>query len=265
MAIGLADFGLSLLNSAFGVRRQEMNNDFASDESQRNREFQERMSNTSYQRAMADMEKAGLNPMLAYSQGGASLPTGSTASPVSFGNADFTQSLYASSAARAAEADADTKGDFANAANVNAMASAEQAATAAKDQRKRGSLIDAQVDKIESEIQSLKTERDKADALIKLLGQHYLNAVQENVNQVEINSQIKAIVNKLKAEIPLLKSQQFLNTMSGQLASARTKLTDEQTRSARVDANASESFGEIGATTGKLRPFLELLWNVFKR
>lgn len=42
-----------------------------------NREFQERMSSTSYQRAVEDMKKAGLNPILAFANGGASTPGGS--------------------------------------------------------------------------------------------------------------------------------------------------------------------------------------------
>lgn len=54
--------------------------DFNAEQAQQNRSFQENMANTSYQRRVEDLKAAGLSPMLAYSQGGAAVPTGGQAS-----------------------------------------------------------------------------------------------------------------------------------------------------------------------------------------
>lgn len=54
--------------------------EFNSAEAQKQREWQEYMANTQYQRAMKDMQKAGLNPILAASGISGGVPSGATAS-----------------------------------------------------------------------------------------------------------------------------------------------------------------------------------------
>ena len=53
---------------------------FSADQAAQQMAFQERMANSQYQRGVADMQAAGLNPALAYSQGGAVAPSGAMAS-----------------------------------------------------------------------------------------------------------------------------------------------------------------------------------------
>lgn len=75
-------FGQAGQNSANAqnVAISNANNEFNAEQAALNRDFQERMASTQWQRAVGDMSSAGLNPMLAYSQGGNSAPSGSSAS-----------------------------------------------------------------------------------------------------------------------------------------------------------------------------------------
>lgn len=89
-SIGLGDFGREVDNAAntalsfipgigdYMATKDANEKNVASAREQM--AFQERMSNTGYQRATADMKAAGLNPMLAYTQGPASTPSGALAS-----------------------------------------------------------------------------------------------------------------------------------------------------------------------------------------
>lgn len=74
---GSREAGYQRSFSSEAVRKANL---FNLQQTREQREFQTEMSNTAYQRSMADMRKSGLNPILAFSQGGASTPNSSAAS-----------------------------------------------------------------------------------------------------------------------------------------------------------------------------------------
>lgn len=82
---------------------------FESDQAQRAMDFSERMSNTTYQRAVSDLKAAGLNPILAYGNLGTSAPAGFA------GAGSAASGSTASSSSASGSAASGSKGDYSSA------------------------------------------------------------------------------------------------------------------------------------------------------
>ncbi|QCS36609.1 minor capsid protein [Capybara microvirus Cap3_SP_481] len=73
-------WGTGATASALSQAMMQEANRYNAEQAELNRQWQEHMANTAYQRAMKDLAKAGLNPILAYTNGGAATGSGAMAS-----------------------------------------------------------------------------------------------------------------------------------------------------------------------------------------
>jgi hypothetical protein len=172
-----------------------------------NTAFQERMSNTAYQRQVQDLQAAGLNPMLAYIKGGgASTPSG-TVLPMQ--NAISSGVASAESAARTSKAPSEIaniqQDTILKRANSWLTETQNSLNLASADQKRSHiNFMENQVNKIQAEIKNIPLEGDRLIAAAKQLSAQIPLLTQQRLTDVQREKSIQWMALKTMVEGDLL-------------------------------------------------------------
>ena len=240
----LSDFAQGAF-SWLGAEQQNRRQQEAAEQAQA---FSAQQFATRYQTTVADMKAAGLNPMLAYSQGGGSPPSGVQANVPANSGAAAVGGYQAAKAnsAQVANIEADTANKSAQADLWRAQAGAANASAG---------QANASVGQIQQATEKIKKEIE--------------NMPSGMVNGLTVG---QWNTNILRRTAEMLKEQAFNYAEQGHtqeqqrdyLRQLAAKLVQD-TKLAEIDVRAASAFGEVGKTVGALRPFLELIYNALVR
>lgn len=194
---------------------------WATDEGQRNFEREMYMSNTAMQRKVDDLKLAGLNPMLAYQQGGASTPTSSSPG----GSA---ASMAQASGAQASTGGGQVPSRLAMSPILNASAADVMRSMA------QTSLVEAQKDNIQADTK----------AKLGLTGptMHQTQLMErQSQDIVKKWDEVDARINHYKAQTKSEESRDWLNQMQAEVAEAVQSLTKQQEKTNKGLASLQEA------------------------
>lgn len=236
-------------NSAFNAAEAEKNRFFNQYEAQQSRAFNQSealaqrqwttdMSNSSYQRAVADMKAAGLNPMLAYQQGGASSAGGSSASggaasgaaasaagnatmrnPVSSGTLGFTAAMQsAQTAAQVRNIEADTQVKAAQKSNIEADTTVKHGQPALQSSQTelnaaQKALVEKQVDQVTAQTKLTETEVRKVLNDIANIAQTRMLTIEQTKKVMQETANLLVEQARTKAQTSQISTQQILQKL----------------------------------------------------
>lgn len=149
-------------------------NQFNAEEAQKQRDFEEWMSSTAYQRQVKDMQAAGVNPAMAMqTSGGAATPSGASASSVTpaaagFSFSDLMQFFLLPVQKKLLAAQAKQASDQGEAALINAGANVRNAGTNERNAGTAEKNATSQRMQAETERMRVSIEKARADAQIRV-------------------------------------------------------------------------------------------------
>jgi hypothetical protein len=269
----VADLGMNLMGNMFADQRQSdqqsfnreqqfQSQSFNSAQAAANRDWQEKMSNTAYQRSVKDLEAAGLNPMLAYTHTGASTPGGSSASssPASSGIASPGSSGNIPAAMQTA-----SNIQLNEAAADRTRAEADRARAEKNEIEARTPTHAVTRDQMEQNIRESESRIQKIIQETSTSAYSAANIAQQTENLKAIIPQINATVNSLKAHTQLAGSQdadlrQRIEENLPKLQAALQRLEQQSRlydmpRQGNDALSHSGTLGQIGSILRSLLPF----------